>query len=141
MERNTEFTNKECLRCIRRPFSIGDIVLTVHIYPKLLEALYKSVLGLAICGSTNSAELVQAALGLVDLLNPILCLAVSFLELLLERGEPWVHFDNAYWDQLFVCQSSSANIPVPSLGSPLAAPCPRTEFSEFSFVASILQDF
>lgn len=37
-EKNTEFTNKECLRRIRRPFSIGDIVLLIHIEPELLSA-------------------------------------------------------------------------------------------------------
>ena len=45
-ERNTEFTNQECLRCIRRPFPIGDIVLLVDIDAKLLEALKWSVAGI-----------------------------------------------------------------------------------------------
>lgn len=38
-ERITEFTNQECLRCIRRPFPIGDIVVLVYIEAKLLGSL------------------------------------------------------------------------------------------------------
>ena len=37
--RNTEITNKECLSCIRRPFSIGNVVLAIDIEPKLLRSL------------------------------------------------------------------------------------------------------
>ena len=43
---NTEITNKECLRSIRRPFPIGDIVLLVDIDAKLLETLKRSVAGI-----------------------------------------------------------------------------------------------
>jgi len=45
-ERYTEFTNQECLRCIRRPFPIGDIVLLVDIDSELLKALKWSVAGI-----------------------------------------------------------------------------------------------
>jgi hypothetical protein len=38
-ERNTEFTNQECLSDIWGPFPIGDIVLLVHVDTKLLPAL------------------------------------------------------------------------------------------------------
>src|SRR6187402_3929449 len=38
-ERNTEFTNKECLRCIRRPFPVGDVVLAIHIESESLFSL------------------------------------------------------------------------------------------------------
>lgn len=48
-ERNTEFTNQECLGSIRRPFPIGDIVLLVHIEAKLLCALCSSVCTWSLC--------------------------------------------------------------------------------------------
>ena len=41
-ERNTEFTNKECLGSIRRPFPIGDVVLAIDIESELLCALQMS---------------------------------------------------------------------------------------------------
>jgi hypothetical protein len=40
---NTEITNKECLRSIRRPFPIGNIVFLVHVESKLLGSLLGSV--------------------------------------------------------------------------------------------------
>lgn len=40
---NTEITNKECLRSIRRPFPIGNIVFLVHVESKLLGSLLWSV--------------------------------------------------------------------------------------------------
>ena len=43
--RNTEFTNKECLRSIRRPFPIGDVVLLVYVDSKLLLSLVWLVVG------------------------------------------------------------------------------------------------
>lgn len=46
---------------------------------------------------TNSAELLQSAFGLVDCLDPFLCLVVSCFEGLFERGQPWVEGNNA-WD-------------------------------------------
>lgn len=46
---------------------------------------------------TNSAELLQSAFGLVDCLDPFLCLVVSCFEGLFERGQPWVEGHNA-WD-------------------------------------------
>lgn len=39
MERNTEITNQECLRCIWGPFPIDDVVVLVHIESELLRAL------------------------------------------------------------------------------------------------------
>jgi hypothetical protein len=57
-ERNTEFTNKECLGSIGRPFPIGNVVLAIDIEPKLLFALQTLVSGIgAFQGSMNSAEL------------------------------------------------------------------------------------
>jgi len=87
-ERSTEFTNEECLRRIGRPFSVGDIVLTVYIDPELL---------------VSSAELLQSALRFVDLLDPVLCLAVSVFDLLCEGRQPWVELDYAsavVWDAI-----------------------------------------
>jgi hypothetical protein len=49
VERNTEITNKECLLSIRRPFSIGDIVVAANIKSEFLEALYRSVLVMESC--------------------------------------------------------------------------------------------
>ena len=42
---NTEITNKECLRSIRRPFPIGNVVLAVQVEPELLLSLIWSVGG------------------------------------------------------------------------------------------------
>jgi hypothetical protein len=49
VERNTEITNKECLFGIRRPFSIGDIVVAADIESEFLEALLRSVLVMESC--------------------------------------------------------------------------------------------
>lgn len=46
---------------------------------------------------TNSTKLLQSAFGLVDCLDPFLCLVVSCFEGLFERGQPWVEGNNA-WD-------------------------------------------
>ena len=43
--RNTEFTNKECFRSIRRPFPISNVVLLVHIETKPLFSLVSSESG------------------------------------------------------------------------------------------------
>jgi len=40
---NTEITNKECLRCIGRPFPIGNVVVAIHIEAEFLGALHTSV--------------------------------------------------------------------------------------------------
>lgn len=57
MERNTEIANKECLRSIRRPFPIGNVVVAVDIETKLLCALHTISLGnVLIVDCTNSAE-------------------------------------------------------------------------------------
>ena len=88
------------MRRIRRPFPVGDVVLAIEVESKLLETLILSVVGLEGMRSTNSAELLQSSLGLVNLLDPVLGIAVSFLEGLFERGEPWVELDYAWRDQL-----------------------------------------
>jgi hypothetical protein len=93
--RNTEITNKECLRCIRRPFPIGNVVLFVHIEAKLLRSLISSVVKEGGMMPTNSAEFLQPSLSLVNCLDPLLRLAVPLLERLFERGKPRVERNNA----------------------------------------------
>ena len=88
------------MRRIRRPFPVGDVVLAVEIESELLESLVWSVVGLDGLRCTDSAELLQSSLGLVNLLDPVLGIAVSFLEGLFERGEPWVELDYAWRGQI-----------------------------------------
>jgi hypothetical protein len=57
-ERNTEFTNKECVRSIRCPFPVGNVVMAIDIEPKLLCALHDVSLGDVVITKDNySAEL------------------------------------------------------------------------------------
>ena len=56
--------------------------------------------GLDYAESAYSAELVHSSLGLVDSLDPSLCLVVPLFERLFERGEPRVKLHNTWESQL-----------------------------------------
>jgi hypothetical protein len=110
MVRLTEFPNHVGLCGIWCPFPIGDVVLLVNVQPELLRTLdpySQSAIkhrGKARNG-TYPRESLYPALGLVDLLDPVLSLRESVLEAVLEWLQPWVELDHAWLLCQFTCLS------------------------------------
>ena len=76
---NTEISNKKGLSGIGRPFAIRYVPIPMNIKAILFE---------------TSAELFEAALGIVDCLDPFLCMTVSASESIFERRKPWIELYN-----------------------------------------------
>lgn len=76
----TEFSNKRRPHSVGCPFPVADaVVVLVHVQPENIGTLKQrqrpSDLGLAVCHA-YLAELVQAAFGLLNLLDPVLRLGI-----------------------------------------------------------------
>lgn len=84
---------------VRRPFSVDDVVVLVDVESEDRRAL--SVCS-AFCRNHNDGvgcfylrKLFDAALGIIELLNPVLGAGIASLERLLERRQPGVKLHNA----------------------------------------------
>lgn len=108
LDDHTEIPHEKGMGCVRCPFSVNDVVVVINIQAEYLSPLHKN--GLVSCQEppgafsklvTDSAELLQATLGVIDVLIPLLCLSVASSEGVLERGKPWIELNDA----LSSCQS------------------------------------
>jgi hypothetical protein len=95
---------------------------------------------------TNSTEFLQSLFGFVYDAHPLLDLAISFFERVLEWLEPGIELDDtceqlqiSIWHLLNIDSGAlKLHLPVPSFGRPSAAPPFAMELLEFSLVLSIL---
>ncbi len=137
----TEFADQKCLVGVGSPLAVDDISILVDVEAKLLEALGMSAESSGFTKVvTDPAELLEPALGVVNLLDPALGVTVSCAQGVLEGRQPGVELNDAWKSRTsamppFLCNAIS---PVPSAGTLLSpVETAMTELAEASLRAIV----